>query len=429
MTADCTAHPVDPRARERLAEQGLRLDLVDTSDPAVYHPWLQAEARGFHGARESDESLAALAKALGYRRAVGVWDATASDPLTPVATVDGFESPLTVPGGRELPAWAISTVSVAPTHRRRGIARELLESELRTAVDLGLPMAMLTVSEATIYHRFGFAPAAMAADLSIDTRRARFTGPVPAGRVHLIDAEQAREQVDALYRTARLASPGEMRVWPRRWDQLFGVIDTKDVSKLPRAARYDDEAGEPQGLVVYRMRESKESYSAHTAEIGYLMANTPDAYAALWRFMLEQDLTATVTASLRSVDEPVRWMLNDFRAARVSTYDHLWLRVLDVAAALTARPYFAPLDLTIAVDDSLGHAAGTYRLRPSEVTRTDEPADLSLAVNELGAIYLGGVSATTLHRAGRITEHAAGAVQQLDAAFRSPVVPWLSVWF
>jgi len=419
--------PIDAHSQAKLAEGGLRLDLVDTSDEAAFTAWLQSTTRGFHGGQSTDELVAAIAASIGDRRTTGVWDDTASNPLSPVGTVDSFVSPLTVPGGRDVPAWAISMVTVAPTHRRRGIARELLESELRAAVALGLPVAMLTVSESTIYQRFGFAPAALASTITIDTRRARFVGPVPDGRVQLIDIEPARALIDDLYVTGRLASPGEIEVWTRRWDQIFGIADEKDVSKRPRAARYDDANGTTQGVVVYRMKETG-GFETHTAQVEYLAANTPDAYAALWRFLLELDLTSTVAAELRPVDEPVRWMINDFRAMKVETYDHLWLRILDVSAALSAREFYAPLDLIIEVTDALGHAAGRYHLGAT-TTRVDTPAALSLSINDLSAIYLGGVSATTLARAGRIHEHTPGAVAQLDAAFRSPVTPWLSVWF
>ncbi|MFP3813618.1 GNAT family N-acetyltransferase, partial [Bacillus sp. SIMBA_005] len=77
----------------------------------------------------------------------------------PVATTNAWVTPLTIPGGGELDMWAISMVTVAATHRRRGIARSLLEGELRAAVSAGVPMAGLTVSEATIYGRYGFGSA------------------------------------------------------------------------------------------------------------------------------------------------------------------------------------------------------------------------------------------------------------------------------
>ena len=113
---------------------------------------------------------------------------------------------------------------------------------------------------------------------------------------------------------------------------------------------------------------------------------------------------------------------------KVETYDHLWLRILDVPVALNARPWAAPIDLVIEVTDAQGHAAGRYRVADT-TERVETQPDVTLDVTDLSAIYLGGVSATTLQGANRIAEHTAGAVAQLDAAFQSPVTPWLSVWF
>lgn len=402
------------------------MGLVDTADTEAYETWVQVANRGFHVGQLNDEQSVGMRDAMADRRTTGVFDGEAV-----VGTVNAFPSPVTVPGSRELPAWAISMVTVAQTHRRRGIARELLESELRAAKALGIPMAMLTVSESTIYHRFGFSPAAMASNLSIDTRRAHWIAHVPSGRVEYVELAQLRTEVDALYATARLASPGEMAVWPRRWDQLFGLADEKDVSKQPRAVRFVDEAGATQGFAVYRMKEQESDFTEHTAEVSYLLANTDDAYAGLWRYLLELDLTTRVTAHLRSVDEPVRWLINDFRAAKVETYDHLWLRILDVPAALRAREYYALANLVLEITDDLGHAGGTFAFdsQAGRIDPVDSAPDLTLSVNELSAIYLGGVSAVTLQSAGRIQEHVPGTVAQLDAAFHSPRTPWLSVWF
>lgn len=58
-----------------------------------------------------------------------------------------------------------------------------------------------------------------------------------------------------------------------------------------------------------------------------------------------------------------------------------------------------------------------------------DAAALALSVNELGALYLGGTSARTLVRAGRVTELTDGAADAFDASFRSAITPWLSTWF
>ena len=422
---------VDAKSARALELNNLRLALVNTDHSASYERWVQADTRGFNSPERTADEARGMMDGVAYRRVTGVYDDSAADPDTPVGTVSSWPGPLTVPGSRAVQAWAISSVTVSPTHRRRGIARAMLEAELRTAVASGVPLAMLTVSEATIYERFGFAPAAMAADLTIDTRRARWVGTTPSGRVHFVERAQLRRDVDSLVNAWRIQSPGEILAWPRLWDLQLGLAaDDTESGKHLRAIRYDDENGQAQGFAIYKLKEDEQDYSRHTATLTYLLALTPDAYSALWQHMLELDLTATVKAPLRSVDEPLLWQVDNQRAIEQRHHDHLWLRILDVVGALSARSYAAPLDLTIAVTDDLDFAAGTYRVRNAVVEPVDTATpDLTMPVNSLSALYLGGVSATTLRDAGRITEHTADAAAAMDTAFRSPVTPWLSLWF
>nr|WP_281381884.1 GNAT family N-acetyltransferase [Conyzicola lurida] len=414
---------------------------VDTTDAAAFGSWLQAESRGFHDGTVDDEMIAAWVEGLAYRRTTGVFDGTTTDTAAPVATVSSWIAPLTVPGRRTVDAWAISAVTVAPTHRRRGVARDLLESELRTAAALGVPLATLTVSEATIYGRFGFAPSVMAADWTINTRRATWTGTVPHGRVQFISIDEFLEQGPAILEAARLASPGQVEPWPLLWKRIAGrVPGDKDASKNIRVVRYDDVAGDPQGFAVYRMIENTGEMFGFTLDVLFQTSTTDDAYAGLWRFLVEMDLTTEITAKLRAVDEAFSWQVSDFRSARKTTQrDHLWTRIIDVKAALEARDYSAHGTIVLEVADPLGFAEGRYLLTIADDGAAtvdlllgdvpDDAAHVALSVNALSAIYLGGVSAVTLTRAGRITEVREGSSSALDASFRSAVTPWLSIWF
>ncbi len=435
-----TALPIDPVSADVLATGGLRLALVDTADRDAFGRWLRADHRGFHLAEADDEIMAGSLVDLAYRRTTGVWDDTAHDTLTPVATVNSWEASLTVPGGAQVPAWAISSVTVAPTHRRRGIARGLLEAELRTAASAGLALATLTVSESTIYGRFGFAPAAFATEVTINTRRARWTGPEVPGRLHFITAQEFRAQIPALHDRIRAAGTGtssgagQIDAWGLRWDGFAGIVtDDKARAKSLRFIRYDDEAGELRGLAAYRVSGGEPDYAAHTLSVEYLASETDDAYAALWRYLLEVDLVSTVTALDRPVDEPLAWQVSDMRAVKLAPYDHLWTRLLDVPAALAARTYAADLETVIEVADDLGFASGRFAVSITDGTanieRTDAPAALALRVNELSALYLGGVSAQALVAAGRISEAESGTAASLDTAFRTARAPWLSFWF
>jgi predicted acetyltransferase len=440
VSTDFRTAPIDPTSAERLDAAGLRLALVDTSDRDAFAAWLQADMRGFHAGRLNDDLLEANLNGLAYRRTTGVFDDGLLDNVTPVGTVNSWIGELTVPGTRTIPGWAISSVTVASTHRRKGIARNLLESELRTAASLGVPLAMLTVSESSIYGRFGFAAAAMAAGLRIDTRRITWTGPAPAGRLQFITQEQFRKYVPALSNRVRLTVPGEVELWGLRWDQISGIVtEDKSAAGKLRGVRYDDEKGKLQGLVLYRVKGSDDDFTEHTLEVAYLISATPDAYAALWRFVLEVDLVSEVRAWLRSVDEPLRWMVSDMRAIRSSPADHQYLRILDVKAALQARAYASPGNIAFVVTDELGFAAGRFLLeidgkgngevRPLEAAAPRGVAAVALSVNELSAIYLGGVPASTLVAAGRIKELRPGSAAVVDGAFRSARTPSLSAWY
>lgn len=430
--------PVDAQSAEILAASGLRLGLVDSDDSAAFSRWRQVESRGFHMAEQSAETLEADRQGVGYRRITGVWDNV--DDTAPVGTAASWPNPLTVPGGRAIESWAISDVTVSPTHRRKGIARALLEAELRTAASLGVPMAMLTVSESTIYGRFGFAPAVASTNLTINSHRAKWTGPATSGSLRFVPLDEMVDQAAALFERSRLSSPGEIVVWDARWKQMLGQQgDDKESAKNVRAVRFDDADGVAQGFALYVVKGVDGDFAEHSLDVNYLCAVTDEAYAALWRYLLEVDLVREVRAGLRSVDEPLLWQVSDVRGVKVEWHDHLWLRVLDVAATLEARAYSAPGQVVFEVSDSLGFAEGRFLLEVDadgngsvaefDGRVPDGAAAVSLSVNELSAIYLGGITAHSLARAGRIRELSPGAADAVDAAFRSPRTPWLSVWF
>ena len=435
MSIDFRTAPLDATSAERLAAQGLRLSLVDPADRHAFELWHQAVMRGLLAPRLNDDLMEERLEKLAYRRTTAVYDDANSDPADPVATLNSWVSELSVPGAHTVPAWAISSVTVAPTHRRRGISRSLLEAELRTAAALGVPLAMLTVTESSLYGRYGFAPAAMVADLKIDTRRATWSGPRPGGRLQFISQEEFRTSAPELFDRVRPTVPGEVEIWDLRWDQISGYAWADKGVKL-RAVRYDDEQGRTQGLALYKV-EGGADMTKHSLEVRSFVAATADAYAALWRYLLEVDLVSEVTADLRSVDEPLRWMVGDMRAIRMSPRDHQHLRILDVPAALQARSYSTPGRIGLVVTDDLGFAAGRYLLeidadgaagvRPLPGSATLDGAAVALTVNELSAIYLGGVSAGTLAAAGRMTELRPGSAAAVDAAFRWHRTPSLSI--
>lgn len=437
MAPDNRTHltaPPDPRAVEALAARGCELRVLPGDDTPAFTAWRRAMARGFLEPQPSDDEDAARERA-AYRRLTGVYDPTAPVPQEPVATFASWVGELTVPGGTAIPACAISAVTVAPTHRRRGMLRALMEGELRLAAGQGLPIAALTVSESTIYGRFGFAPAVAAATWTLDLTRVAWTGPVPDGRVDFITRERWVQLAASLHERARLRDAGELRMPRGHMDRFAGTHPGAKDAGGRRAVQYADAAGEVRGVAVYSTAQNDDDFANSTAHLHYLVALDRDAYAALWRFLVELDLIGQLKAGELSVDEPLLWMIGDQRAARVTVTDHEYVRILDVPAALGARRYGAPGRLLLEVDDPLGHAAGRWLLEVGEdgagaVSEASGGAGadttVRLGVTDLSAAYLGGVSLATLADAGRVDADDPELAARL---FGWPRAPRLSYWY
>lgn len=436
--------PIDQHSHAALAAKDLELQLVDTSDSAAVTAWLLADARGFHDADPSAEFLATRARELGASgdRVTGVFDRSLPETTLPVATIWSWEMGLTVPGGNTLSAWAISSVTVAPTHRRKGIARALLTSELRTAQAAGSAMAMLTVTEATIYGRYGFGPAAWQAPYSIDTRGLRWIGPVPEGRVSFITPGDLLSIAPEVFDRARTRVPGETDRRDDTWKRILGLAQSapNDDKRDLRAVAYRDADQSVQGFAVYRFEGHEEKSMLALID---LIAATDDAYSALWRYLIEMDLVREISAPRRNVAEAVIWQVNNPRAIRKTDQrDQLWLRILDVQRVLAARTYAAPGIFVLTVHDELGFADGEYvlevaptghgtvsLLKHSTVHLQADAATVTLSVNDLASLYLGGASAVALARSGRLDGLSPNAAEALDRSFTSADSPHLSTWF
>lgn len=429
---DARGIPADQTSVDRLAGDGLDYRVLDTADTARLAAFQRATARGFLGAEPSAAVREEGADTVRSRRNIGVYERDAPADRLPVATIDSWVTPLTIPGG-EIGMWAISGVTVAGTHRRRGIARALLEGELRAAVDAGVPVAGLTVSEATIYGRYGFGSAIPVSRFTVDVRRAGWAGPVPAGRVEYLEREELAAALGEAHERARTARSGQVPGWTARWAGLSGLATNDTDRDRVRGVGYRDDSGQVRGVMAFHLTERGDTFR-FSLHVRLLVGETAEATAALWRFALQHDLVDEVTADLRPLDDALPWLVVDPRGVRQEVHDHGWLRVLDVRTALTARTYAASLETVLRVEDPLGFAAGTWRLRVDadgsahvdEVA--DAEADLALDVSALSSIYAGSVRVAALHGAGRITG-AAPAVEALDRAFVAFPAPSLDIWY
>ncbi|MGW9068964.1 GNAT family N-acetyltransferase [Streptomyces yangpuensis] len=344
---------------------------------------------------------------------------------------------LSVPGA-DLPCPGLTFVCVAPTHRRRGVLTGLMARMMRRAADSGRPIAALWASEAAIYGRFGYGGATTGATVEIDSTRPLALRIDPDRRpLRLVDPEDAVDVIGPFHEAARAGRPGRPSRSPERWrEEWLTEQDEEDEELSPPRIIVLGDPGEPvAGYVIYRTKPEDDGGATRTqglVRVAELEADTPAVAAALWEYVAALDLTGKVSAWGRPADDPLLHFAADRDQVRVTAqFPALWLRLVDVRAALTARSWAAPVELVLEVHDArLPDNAGRFRLKagPHGATydHADGAADLALDVRELAACYLGGTRVADLVAAGLVQEHTPGAADALDAALHTPVLPHTS---
>jgi predicted acetyltransferase len=362
-------------------------------------------------------------------RSLGLWE---GDRVA--ATAGIYSRTLSVPGA-VVPCAGITWITVSPTPRRRGVLSAIMRRQLTELHEQERePVAALWAAEYPIYGRFGYAPATVRGGLRGSTERLRLRPDVDlgAGRVDLVPVDVYRPAAAAVYESVRRFVPGNLERDERWWNRLLrDEPDNRHGATERRHLLHTEPDGTVTGYASYRVKDSWTDTSEPdaTLTVDEVRARSTPAYAALWSFLLSVDLVRTVRAPMASADDPLRHLLADARALHSTPVDALWVRLVDVGRALSARRYPTPIDLVFEVRDYFcewntgrwhvwGHPAGAF------CDRTDRDPDLVLGIEELSAAYLGGVSLATLQAAGRVREVSPGAVTLASAAFHWPVTPW-----
>jgi predicted acetyltransferase len=354
-----------------------------------------------------------------------------------VGTTRCFPTDLTVPGGA-IPAAAVSSVGVLPTHRRQGHLTRLMHRQLGDTVERGEKAAILVSAEWPIYGRYGYGVATEACMVRLDTLAATFLHPA-TGAPDLVDPKTYREAIAAIYPRAAARIPGHMSWTDPSYEMWAGEREHYDghAEEQRRWVRvvWSDDDGTPQGAATYTVKDDwVDNRPRGTVTVNQMVAADDVAERELYRFFTAVDWTSTAEVHLRPVDDPLPLGLVDGRDASLThRSDHLWLRLLDVAATLSARTYACDGSLVVAVVDPMGFSAGRFALDASPEGGTCLPTDLSpdltVPVGVLGAAYLGGQSWGRLAAAGLVDEHTPGAVGRAAALFSTPRAPYCSTPF
>jgi predicted acetyltransferase len=358
-----------------------------------------------------------------------------------VATLRTETRALSVPGLAEetedVRVDALTNVTVAATHRRRGLMRRMLDDSLRAARERGDAVSILIAAEWLLYGRFGYAPAALSADYVLRRGRPGATISGDPTRMRQVEREEFGELATAVFAAARRRRAGQIDRDARWWNRVLGRDGYPPPEGLPHNWLVHDGDDGPDGLVAWKA-------TGHfglvppwgTVEVAHLASASDLAYQNLWSYLIGIDGVDGISLPNRPIDEPVRWLLGDARAlVMTQQVDFLWLRLLDVPAALAARRYAVPGEVVLEVidDDAPSFASGRYRLRADgdevECERTDHDADLELTQRALASIYLGGFRLRELVPSGGARECRPGALALVDLMFSTPLAPWNATWF
>ncbi|SEK50495.1 GNAT family N-acetyltransferase [Streptacidiphilus jiangxiensis] len=353
-----------------------------------------------------------------------------------VGTTGAYSFELTLPGAVVVPVAGVTGVTVLPTHRRQGVLKAMMRHQLDALRERGEFLSVLLASEATIYRRFGYGPATYTQRLTVARHRNAPAAPragaqvaPDAGTVEVLTRADSGEILEQVYDRYRRLQPGALSRPAHWWERGAGQ---PPVSPAPRfVAVHRDADGTPDGYATYTISRDASPSSLSVDEV---IAVDDTVAAALTRVLLDHDLVDQVVFRRTSTEDPLFWQLADFRAAEVSGFDDwLWVRILDVPRALTSRAWFADGELVLEVADGFANAGGRFLLSvrdgKASCERTDREADLSLDVSDLGSVYLGGTTPSTLVRAGQIRAHRPGAAALADTLFRSDRTPYCLHWF
>ncbi|MFF9817664.1 GNAT family N-acetyltransferase [Streptomyces sp. NPDC014006] len=352
----------------------------------------------------------------------------------PVGTAGAYSFELTLPGGTVAPAAGVTAVGVVPSHRRQGVLSAMMRHQLAQLRARGEFLSVLLASEAPIYGRFGYGPATYTRRLTVPRHRAALAAPRArgtagdsgTGSVEVVRRAECGAILEEVYDRYRRAQPGALSRPHRWWESGAGQPPVSVAQRYVVVHR--DADGVPDGYASYSLGEGE------TLTVDETIATDDAVFTALARFVLGHDLVAQVVFKHFPPGHPLRRQLADFRAGEVSgDTDWLWLRLLDVPRALTARGWLTDGELVLDVDDSFLGERGRYLLTvrdgKADCVPTNREPDLSLDMGDLGSIYLGGTTPSTLVRAGHIRAHRPDVATLADVLFRAERPPHCLHWF
>ena len=356
------------------------------------------------------------------------WMQAAWEDGSIVGGAGAFPFDLSVPGGGALPCAGTTVVGVAPTHRRRGVLRAMMRAHLDDVHARGHPLAALWASEETIYARYGYGRAAYAGEVSIPKEYVEYVGSRDRrGTVRIVESEEAFDIFPPLWDALARVRPGVFTRSRHWWEnRVFSDPPERRRGAGPKRFVLTEVDGDPAAYAIYRHKMDWDAgVSKGAVVVVEAIGADPAALVEIWGFLRDLDWVATIDSYLLPPDHPLFFALAQVRRMRYRMGDGIWVRLVDVGAALGGRSYSSDGELVFEVRDAFcPWNEGRWRLASGVAERTDAEPDLALDVGALGSAYLGGFAFTQLAQGGLVQERSPGALARADALFRHPLHPW-----
>src|SRR3954451_10535622 len=310
-----------------------------------------------------------------------------------VGGTGAFPFDLFVPGG-QVKAAGVTVTGVLPTHRRRGYLRGLQRSLIEDARSRGEPVAALWATEDTIYGQFGYGMASMGAEIDVPRNRTTPFAPNSVqGETRLVPLGEAEPLLAPIYERVARTTPGMFTRSSEWWqDRVLNDMEWKRRGGGFLQCVVLEIGGNPAAYALYRMNAAFER-GVQTGNIFVVeaMGDSADATNAIWRFLFDIDWLARVKAIYLPLDHPLLLSLADPRRLNFLVREGLWVRLIDVGAALSARGYATDDSVVIEIaDEFCPWNAGRWRVARGGTEKSTEEAYIACDVAASGFVYLGG---------------------------------------
>jgi predicted acetyltransferase len=383
---------------------------------------MRAQSLGFGGSTADDE----IQKWVDQTSILPEWRLCAFDGSEPVSQIVVVPTRMNW-NGREIGSAGVTDVFTVPTHRRRGIVRDLMMRAFAHMRDDGHAVAILEASMAAIYQRFGWAVVYTGLMHDFDPRHLRFVDEIDApGRLRLVKHTEARPLIEPAYRRFAAARTLTFARGDFEWAR---ALRFQSQGRPPPLVVTYEEDGETLGYAIYAVEQHGEMRPPPDQRLTIFewVWLTPATHRGLVKYLAGHDLVDSVRMWAMPLDDPLFQQVQEPRWLQTRAFDGALARVVDVQAALVGRGYDGTGRLVLGVHDEYAPwNSGAWELTVdggARVRRVDDEPQVRLTPRVLALLVAGTQPATVLARGGLIDVLDPSALDVADALFRTSHVP------